>query len=90
MPKNPNAVALGRRGGKIGGKATSPAKLAAVRLNVAKARKVKKENAMKKCKTCPKILMGAEQLGEVCNECLTKAAAKTLLEGKTPVSETMR
>lgn len=34
MPrKNPHAVALGRRGGKIGGKATTPAKRRAAREN---------------------------------------------------------
>lgn len=34
MPrKNPHAVALGRRGGKIGGKATTEAKAAAAREN---------------------------------------------------------
>ena len=42
MKKNPAAVALGRRGGKVGGKSTSPAKQAAVRANVAKARDAKK------------------------------------------------
>jgi len=31
--KNPHAVALGRKGGKVGGKSTSPAKAAASRLN---------------------------------------------------------
>lgn len=34
MPrKNPHAVALGRRGGRVGGKSTSPAKIAAARVN---------------------------------------------------------
>lgn len=41
MPKNPHAVALGRKGGKVGGKATSVAKKAASRANVAKARAAK-------------------------------------------------
>jgi cytosine/adenosine deaminase-related metal-dependent hydrolase len=31
--KNPHAVILGRKGGKVGGKSTSPAKAAAARLN---------------------------------------------------------
>lgn len=33
MTKNPHAVVLGRRGGKIGGKSTSKAKAAASRAN---------------------------------------------------------
>lgn len=32
---------------------------------------------MKKCAKCPKILMGFEQLGKTCNDCLTKAAVLT-------------
>jgi hypothetical protein len=36
--KNPNAVALGSLGGKIGGKSTSPAKIAAARANVRKTK----------------------------------------------------
>ena len=36
--KDPHAVALGRRGGLIGGRSTSPALQAARRKNVAKAR----------------------------------------------------
>lgn len=41
MSKDPAAVKLGRKGGK----ATSPAKQAASRANVAKARKVKMEKS---------------------------------------------
>lgn len=33
MKKNPHAVALGRRGGKVGGLATTPAKQKAAREN---------------------------------------------------------
>jgi hypothetical protein len=40
--KNPNAVALGRRGGRVGGKSRSKAKVEAARKNVAKARKKRK------------------------------------------------
>ena len=43
--KNPAAVALGRRGGKVGGLSTSDAKQSAARLNGAKGgrpRKVKR------------------------------------------------
>lgn len=44
MPrKNPHAVALGRRGGKVGGKSTSDAKRAAARLNGSKGGRPKKE-----------------------------------------------
>ena len=39
--KNAAAVALGRKGGKVGGLSTSPAKRAAVQKNLAKARKIK-------------------------------------------------
>jgi hypothetical protein len=38
--KNPAAVALGRKGGKVGGLSRSPAKIAAGRKNAAKARAV--------------------------------------------------
>jgi hypothetical protein len=37
MAKNPHAVALGARGGRVGGKSTSPRKRAAARKNAAKA-----------------------------------------------------
>jgi hypothetical protein len=36
MRKNPHAVALGKKGGQVGGLAKSPAKAAAARLNGAK------------------------------------------------------
>lgn len=39
--KNAHAVALGKLGGKSGGRSTSPAKVAAVRRNLVKARKIK-------------------------------------------------
>lgn len=39
MPKNPHAVSLGRKGGQ----STSPAKKAACRANVQKARKAKQD-----------------------------------------------
>jgi hypothetical protein len=41
MPKNPHAVSLGRKGGQ----STSPAKKAACRANVAKARAVKSQKS---------------------------------------------
>ncbi len=37
--KNQHAVALGKLGGQVGGKATTPAKRAAVKRNLMKARK---------------------------------------------------
>ena len=40
--KNPHAVALGRLGGKVGGKSRSPAKVAAVRKNGHKGGRPKK------------------------------------------------
>jgi len=45
MSKNPHAVSLGRKGGK----STSEAKKAAVRQNVAKARKAKQDNLTSVC-----------------------------------------
>jgi hypothetical protein len=36
MRKNPHAVALGKKGGQVGGLSKSPAKTAAARLNGAK------------------------------------------------------
>jgi len=40
--KNPNAVQLGKRGGAASGKIWTPAKLAAVKKNLAAARKAKR------------------------------------------------
>ena len=51
MKKNPAAVALGRLGGKVGGKSRSVAKVAAGRKNAAKAR------AAKRFKTALKIAL---------------------------------
>ena len=48
MAKNPHAVALGRKGGRIGGQSTSPKKRAAVRKNHAKARAVKAAQRLEK------------------------------------------
>lgn len=43
MPhKNPHAVALGRKGGRVGGLSTSPAKQAAARANGAKGGRPRK------------------------------------------------
>jgi hypothetical protein len=46
-PKNPAAVELGKLGGAKGGKSKSPAKLAAVRKNLTKAREAKAKNNKK-------------------------------------------
>ena len=42
MHKNPHAVALGKKGGQVGGLARSPAKTAAARLNGAKGGRPRK------------------------------------------------
>jgi hypothetical protein len=42
MPKNLHAVALGKKGGQVGGLARSPAKTAAARLNGAKGGRPRK------------------------------------------------
>jgi hypothetical protein len=42
MRKNPHAVALGKKGGQVGGLAKSPAKTAAARLNGAKGGRPRK------------------------------------------------
>jgi hypothetical protein len=39
--KNVHAVALGKRGGQVGGRSTSEAKVRTARANLAKARKIK-------------------------------------------------
>jgi hypothetical protein len=41
-PKNPHAIALGRKGGKVGGAVKSPAKSAAARTNGAKGGRPRK------------------------------------------------
>jgi len=43
--KNKHAVALGRKGGKIGGRSRSPAKIAMARANGKKGGRPKKEEA---------------------------------------------
>lgn len=42
--KNPHAVALGRRGGRVGGKATTPAKRRAAQENGKKGGRPKKQS----------------------------------------------
>jgi hypothetical protein len=45
--KNPHAVALGRKGGKIGGAVKSPAKSAAARTNGAKGGRPRKPKPLR-------------------------------------------
>jgi hypothetical protein len=45
MSKNPHAVALGRLGGQIGGKATSPKKARAARANGTKGGRPRKKSS---------------------------------------------
>jgi len=60
MPKNPAAVSLGRKGGK----STSEAKKAAVRQNVAKARKAKQEKNFESACDLPCVKEGRAALFE--------------------------
>ena len=58
MPKNPHAVELGKRGGKIGGRSCSKAKRAASRKNGAlggRPKKIVKKGISRKALTTPAL-----------------------------------